>query len=1170
MNARLVAYRKATTTDSLDTAYELDLQEEPNISLNFQFSDIKEPETRKGSYSQTFKLPFTNNNNEFFQNWYNVNLETLVFNTKTKFQAILYAGGVSQFEGNLQLKAVYNKAQYYEIVLMSNTATLFSVIGEQRLKDVFRESNGSYSAELNHLYNETNIKNSFDGSTSSFTNIAGDSLRDASAGVQKVMYPMSIIQPNFYYDSSDYNGLGVAQKRFLRLDSSAISSMTYDEAAQLSVSVNQFRPAIQLRTLLKLIIARAGFSYTSTFIDGSYFGKLFTTTGGHLEAAEVPSLNNDETPSGLVYVGNSASWGEIPFYSINQNYVFQRLVPIDTLTPIGSYTVPQDNDSIFTASGQYFTKKNIGMQEVNVKFISRGSIDVVGTLPGDNCTITTMVVPYNVNTGTTYGEPYSTHEEDYIITNNFGFFSLALVDHTMDLSDVPLNANFQIIARVRNIKATSANQTFTFGKLAAGELQVLGGTYSPVSGYEDLDLFSKIQINWYGSGTGLYNKEVDVPFCIDPAITQKSFLKDLVQRFNLIILTDPEDETNLIIEPYKDYIEGGEIKYWTEKLDTSKEIVVKDTTDIQKKTILFSDQEDVDILNKEIKEQQPTLNVFGKLHITETGNDFATGELKNESIFSPFINAQVYGSSNTQSGTFIPNLTVQYEYSSEEKEGIITNPIKATKPKLFHYFGTPTDLYDSEGIDISVNMHYTTVISGEPSLNAILFDKLPNCSPFDIAPSSVGITQLEPTNKSLYWNATPPLVGNLSMFQYTEQVGSWFSNTLYGLYWRSYLNDIYNDDARIMECYLNLDQVDIFNFKFNDEIFIKDSYWRILKIQNYQVLGNTSTKVVLIKSLNTLSNNLNCNYVLGFLSGSNLYGGNQYLWCPENTPGCTPSITGTMLGIYAEPECCIGNGGMVQWQDTSQSANGLYPCQANASSLPMYLKSITSSINIFERGGLKALLYNKFAGNKPIIIGNDYDKYTRPIIPLQSNDISIKHKTSREGVPILKGESHRFVLSGNTDGNVRGLAYFEGNNTLTPVVLPTNSNTIIRVKGTATVIGGTSATQTVGVTEAFAYYTGFSNLNGTITQLGTAGGEGEFSLRGGTTTCTLYIDTTPEGILRFGLDDSQTDTKRIWSLTVDLDINLIENLYLPYQENWALYQNFQIIEFQNADYLIWN
>ena len=79
MNVRLVAYRKATRTATSKTAYNLDLQEAPNVSLNFQFSDIKEPKTRKGSYSQTFKLPFTDNNNQFFEDWYNVNLDTLVF-----------------------------------------------------------------------------------------------------------------------------------------------------------------------------------------------------------------------------------------------------------------------------------------------------------------------------------------------------------------------------------------------------------------------------------------------------------------------------------------------------------------------------------------------------------------------------------------------------------------------------------------------------------------------------------------------------------------------------------------------------------------------------------------------------------------------------------------------------------------------------------------------------------------------------------------------------------------------------------------------------------------------------------------------------------------------------------------------------------------------------------
>ena len=74
MDVRLVAYRPAESSDTVETTYELELLQSPNISLNFQFSDIKNPETRKGSFSQTFKLPFTKKINTFFQDWYNVNL----------------------------------------------------------------------------------------------------------------------------------------------------------------------------------------------------------------------------------------------------------------------------------------------------------------------------------------------------------------------------------------------------------------------------------------------------------------------------------------------------------------------------------------------------------------------------------------------------------------------------------------------------------------------------------------------------------------------------------------------------------------------------------------------------------------------------------------------------------------------------------------------------------------------------------------------------------------------------------------------------------------------------------------------------------------------------------------------------------------------------------------
>ena len=60
----------------------------------------------------------------------------------------MYVGAVPQFEGALQLKSVFKKAGVYEVVLMSSSASLFSTIGEQRLKDVFRNDNGSYDDEF--------------------------------------------------------------------------------------------------------------------------------------------------------------------------------------------------------------------------------------------------------------------------------------------------------------------------------------------------------------------------------------------------------------------------------------------------------------------------------------------------------------------------------------------------------------------------------------------------------------------------------------------------------------------------------------------------------------------------------------------------------------------------------------------------------------------------------------------------------------------------------------------------------------------------------------------------------------------------------------------------------------------------------------------------------------
>ena len=54
------------------------------------------------------------------------------------------------------------------------------------------------------------------------------------------------------------------------------------------------------------------------------------------------------------------------------------------------------------------------------------------------------------------------------------------------------------------------------------------------------------------------------------------------------------------------------------------------------------------------------------------------------------------------------------------------------------------------------------------------------------------------------------------------------------------------------------------------------------------------------------------------------------------------------------------------------------------------------------------------------------------------------------------------------------------------------------------------------------------------------------------------------------LDDSETDTKKSWSLNVDIVVQRIPYMTMPYDENWALFQNADYIVLQNNSYLIWN
>jgi len=103
-----------------------------------------------------------------------------------------------------------------------------------------------------------------------------------------------------------------------------------------------------------------------------------------------------------------------------------------------------------------------------------------------------------------------------------------------------------------------------------------------------------------------------------PNMSCLDFLRGLQRTFNLVFVPD-ESRKLFTIEPASDYLQTGTMLDWSQKVDTSKDIVVKPTTDLQSRIYEFNHAEASDLLNEAFT---ATANrIAGRMKIEDTDND---------------------------------------------------------------------------------------------------------------------------------------------------------------------------------------------------------------------------------------------------------------------------------------------------------------------------------------------------------------------------------------------------------------------------------------------------------------------------------------------------------------------------------------------------------------------
>ena len=238
----------------------LDIKDSDNfpLSLTYLIADIKNLSVRSGTFSKTFNVPATKNNNDLLKNIWNPN--TYVDGVSTyaglshkmlqRKPCVVKVDGVPILRGEIKIKNIITKPSGKEYVLQmigdnSDWVKTFETLYLNELSAF-----DTVSSNTDHTYNKTTIENSWSGSYSDLDTVSSYS---------------------FFYPLINYGGWHDKQ----------------------GAKVEDMRPAVYIRALIDAAFRETEYSINSTFLDTSDFKKLVMPFIGESFRNTDTEINNE-------------------------------------------------------------------------------------------------------------------------------------------------------------------------------------------------------------------------------------------------------------------------------------------------------------------------------------------------------------------------------------------------------------------------------------------------------------------------------------------------------------------------------------------------------------------------------------------------------------------------------------------------------------------------------------------------------------------------------------------------------------------------------------------------------------------------------------------------------------------------------------------------------------
>ena len=592
------------TQNDTGTKYDLDLFNETDFLLDISAIESGDIGKVFGISSQTFALPPTKTNDEYFGNLYDLGASGEIAFTKTVPCQVIN-DGQAIFAGRLYLESVVTNTRgdtIYNVVVTNETVDFKYAIQDLTFGDL------NWS-EYNHNLTYANVSSSW-GNT---------------------LFGGEIVYPLVEYGSKDKD----VQASLLE---SGGTPNTFTNASS-PLRLDQFKPAVRLRTVMDKIFETAGYTYTSSLFEDPYMDSVY------------------------VLATKDAEEGATTLNPISQSFYAYKAGPVQDQAFSGSYGVPfdvtfptEEYDNANRFSNPTFTAAEDGQYSFSgqlATYFSTGSGNSFAT-----ATVKSIELDLYVNgAGGVVPTAYynlNNYYDGQTATLNFNFANVQLAaTDTVVLKATFFGGLTEILAFRGGIGANE--KTTSYFQMYKGPQTLIGGN-----------------VNIGGS--------------FMPEDSVLDFLNGVIQKFNLVIEPLSEEKKTLQVETFNDWVDKGKVVDWTDKVDRSVKWEITHPLQGQSRDLYFSDEEDDDSSN------QYSINQLDKIYgdfTYRSESDLADGERRIGTYFAPTPMKYIEGTTSF----IVPKIHTNNE---GRKEAF------SFKPRLLHYVEYK-DVDDLQGKSGSLN-----------------------------------------------------------------------------------------------------------------------------------------------------------------------------------------------------------------------------------------------------------------------------------------------------------------------------------------------------------------------------------------------------------------------------------------------------------------------------------